>query len=245
MNFLFICGCGHSGTSLMLGIFANSPEVLAISNETNALRIGSLQAFKKKIKAASVPASWVVEKTPRHVHFLKNILEDEECHALVMVRNPFDVVASLKKRGVPFTEALERYSLDNNAWLGWVSHKRLTVLRYEDFVTNPAAYLKRLGRQYGIDLQQGNKARLSDQHVYFKSEGAKKIVKTDGRGAENHLALRNYQMRQPIENMNGQHLSHLSATEKELIEDKCHKLIKDFGYGPDGNTAANELFFVV
>lgn len=237
MRFLFIVGCGHSGTSLMLALFANCEGVNAITSETEALIRSSLKEFKMKFKTLdNISSKLVVEKTPRHVYRLGDITSDKDSYALVMLRNPIDVVASLKKRGYSLMDSIARYQRDNNAWLNYESQKRVKILKYEDLVIKTEQVLDDLGREYGVDLISANGKRLADERIFFTKRGEldrkikPEINQTDGRGINNHLSLRNFQIRQEIKNMNGQWKERL--TERELISviEKLTPLIRRFKY---------------
>lgn len=230
MRILFIVGCGHSGTSLMLSIFANAAGVFAFRDETMALAKSSMKEFKDQINAFSIKDDLVVEKTPRHVHQLEKICSDTDSHALVMVRNPVDVIASFKKRGMTIRSAIDRYTADNNAWLEYENSKRLIIIKYEDLVLNTSVVLSKLSNLFEVDLNIANKARLFDKTLYFSSVGAVKSEKTDGLGEANHLALRNYQIRQPIVNMNGQWKDRISRDELAMIISNLQPLIQKLGY---------------
>lgn len=228
MKFLFICGCGHSGTSLLLGIFANASKVAVTRDETFALNKLSVQDFKNSVKKQVSSASLFVEKTPRHVYFLEKICADEESEALVMLRNPLDVVASLKKRGFSVEQSIGRYINDNLAWQRYSTDKKVRVVRYEDLVSKPESVLKELAEHYGVDLLEGDQRRQKDSRLYFKGQGATRIEQTDGKGEDAHLALRNYQIRQKLENMNGQWKTRLTQKESEMVMDWCAPAMKTF-----------------
>ncbi len=80
-KYLFICGCGHSGTSIMLSLFKNAINTYAFTTETNFFcktKNKTINDFKKFARS-KVKANYdlLVEKTPRHVRYCNEILKAE------------------------------------------------------------------------------------------------------------------------------------------------------------------------
>lgn len=145
-----------------------------------------------------------------------------------MLRNPLDVVASLKKRGFSVEQSIGRYINDNLAWQRHATDKKVKLVRYEDLVSNPKSVLKELTERYGVDLLEGDQRRQKDSRLYFKGHGATRIEQTDGKGEDAHLALRNYQIRQKLESMNGQWKTRLTKQESEMVMNWCAPVMKMF-----------------
>ena len=179
MNYLFICGCGHSGTSLMLSIFSNAKGVLALTDETRVLFKMTLDQFKTLMSQRISDQKMVVEKTPNHIYRLKDIINDKDSSALVLLRNPIDVVASLKKRGFSLSAAINRYRNDNSEMVKHVGHEKLLLLRYEALVSQTQQVLGVLSDRYKVDLIEGNLSRRTDDRIYWKSDGAFESAMTD------------------------------------------------------------------
>lgn len=116
---IFIAGCGHSGTSVMLRLIGEHPSIYMFNNETCALcRIGyglepgeemlSLdeRARRRLLKLESQfqlnkkrsEQRWV-EKTPIHVRYLHRLFRlRPDAKVVLLVRDGRDVVASFKQR---------------------------------------------------------------------------------------------------------------------------------------------------
>ena len=214
----------------MLSIFAASKSVVACLDETMFLINNPIQEFKNGFDHLEGQFKLVVEKTPRHVYALDQILPDQDCDALVMIRNPVDVVASLKKRGLPVKAAIKRYQQDNLQWMDRIDQGLFYPLKYEDLVNDTDSVLKALGDRYGIDLIGANNDRLGSDQIFFSSAGATNAKLTAGRGTKQHLALRNYQMRQPVQNMNGAWKQRLNKAELSLILKELESFITQLGY---------------
>ena len=232
INLLFICGSPHSGTSLLLSIFGSTPGVAALTNETGLLLKMSVQEFRSQLPRLPQPTELVVEKTPAHVFALEKICCDPQSKALITVRNPVDVVASMRKRGIALNEAIDTYYSFNKEWLRFESSDSIYVQRYEDLTENPHRCLKKLSQQFGLNLITGNVMRLDSQQIYFSGHGLGPVPGefTDGLGHRNHLALRNHQMKQPIKRMNGEWRGRINKEELSLTLSKLRPIILTLGY---------------
>ena len=147
-----------------------------------------------------------------------------------MLRNPIDVVASLKKRGIPLKDCIQRYRHDNNAWLNYQSKKNVKILKYEKLVTKTEEVLENLGQEYGLSLISANERRLTDKRLYFTNLGPVQIEQTDGKGLQKHNSLRNFQIRQEIRNMNGQWKERLTDKELSIVIEELNYHIKLLKY---------------
>ena len=87
-----------------------------------------------------------------------------------------------------------------------------------------------LSDRYKVDLIEGNLSRRTDDRIYWKSDGAFESAMTDGLGSKNHIALRNYQIRQPVQNMNGQWKTRINKKELQTILTELEEMIYLFQY---------------
>ena len=217
---------------MLLSIFGSTPGVAALTNETGLLLKMSVQEFRSQLPRLPQPTELVVEKTPAHVFALEKICCDPQSKALITVRNPVDVVASMRKRGIALNEAIDTYYSFNKEWLRFESSDSIYVQRYEDLTENPHRCLKKLSQQFGLNLITGNVKRLDSQQIYFSGHGLGPVPGefTDGLGHRNHLALRNHQMKQPIKRMNGEWRGRINKEELSLTLSKLRPIILTLGY---------------
>jgi len=117
-NYIFIVGCGHSGTTLLAARLGNHDQIHVIPKETGwFLPKRSLRAGKKKMnlefsRAKEDGKKILLEKTPKHIHCIHRILKVYPCAKIIIVhRNCYDNIASLKKR-FNFELALNRWLID-------------------------------------------------------------------------------------------------------------------------------------
>lgn len=228
MQYIFIMGCGHSGTSLMLSYFTVCDQAITIKTETGFLLSQPLSAFKMRYTPLVIDKKNVlVEKTPRHVHALSQVCRDSDSKALIMVRNPVDTIASLCKRGITFNQAITRYVNDNLAWIKFANNSNVIAIRYEDLVENETETVTTLSQRLNVDLMPSIRKRTQIEETFFDCPD---IKLTDGKGEKNHLMLRNFQMRQPVSNQNGKWKERLNESELEQIKRRCEPFINLFEY---------------
>ena len=123
---IFICGCGHSGTSLMLRTLGRIEGLHAIHRETNwamsdspAEAEASLRALEREAGASS--SVRLVEKSPCHDECLDAIFRlRPRARVVFMARRPLDVVAS--RRAPPRCESSVAASVAR--WRRSIGHVR-------------------------------------------------------------------------------------------------------------------------
>ena len=156
-SFAFVVGCGHSGNTLVSARLGNMKEVFVVPKETRIfLPQNSLKDARRIISewdeaATALGMSWVVEKTPKHVHCWKRIRSILPfAKFIVVTRNPLDTCASLKSRFGNLDLAIERYVMDNEAALELLDVEGAFHVSYENFVLNPELVGKQILEFLGI-----------------------------------------------------------------------------------------------
>ena len=139
---VFIVGCGHSGTSILLAILDSHSRIYAVPYETKIAVQDSRNKFKRALKrfdrwAISAGKRRWVEKTPNHVRHIKKILRwCPDAKFLLIIRDGRDVAASIKKRNDSIEKGINRWVKDNLAGKEYWDHPSVHVVRYEDLVGN-------------------------------------------------------------------------------------------------------------
>src|SRR5436309_3209703 len=115
----FICGCGHSGTTLIAAILASHPQVYIPFEETNIFfkwaPLAMFRYWKIRTAARRAGKSFLLEKTPRHIRRVERIRRMVPgARFVVPVRDGRDVVASIGRRLGNRKEALDRWISDNS-----------------------------------------------------------------------------------------------------------------------------------
>lgn len=238
---IFVVGCGHSGTTLMASLLGAHPEVYTIEHETywflNRPFIEIEYPIEKR-KCLEEGKSIVCEKTPRHVHKIKEMKERfPNARFVAMVRAGKDNVASLKKRMIStlgsekssLKYGVERWINDNETLLSLLDKDFLHVVKYEDLVTKKEFVMKEV--LSFLDLEY-----TDDVFDFYKKGyqwfGVKDAKETTGEEGYRHLQLRAWQMTQPIKDNRGAWQKILSEKEARLVEERTKPLMNAL-YSPE------------
>ena len=155
----FICGCGHSGTSLMAAMFASHAEVFIPLRETEAFLARDAVAERLAALLAEARASGrphLAEKTPRHVRRIAMIRRRVPgARFVAMVRDGRDVAASFIRRLGAAEPGARRWIADNTALGREQDAPDVMVVRYEDLIEAPEAVLRRVCAFAGSGSMRG------------------------------------------------------------------------------------------
>ena len=182
---IFIVGCGHSGTTLMLRILYEHDQLLAIDYESSVIGENyvnyPLLVNWTKARRNAGKSSWV-EKTPDQIRHLDKIFSTfPNAKVIVMMRDGRDVALSLKNRGGNIEDHMQRWIQDNNHWLKYENDKRVIPVKLEDFVENSKGELEDICKKIGVNYYD-NLLEYHNKKFTYSNVEAKK---TDGKG-ENH-----------------------------------------------------------
>jgi hypothetical protein len=172
-----VCGCGHSGTSILTRLIGAHPRIHAIPGESGVAKKQSYRRYRQALEgfwadtAAAAADIWV-EKTPKHVRHLAFILNAAPSSRIVLIsRDPRDCVASLKRRYGRFGKALRRWRHDNGRVQRWRAHPQVSLLRYEDLVQDPQATLEELMPRLGLAFDPSQLQYHQQQVSWYSGEG--------------------------------------------------------------------------
>jgi hypothetical protein len=221
----FVCGCGHSGTTLIATILASHPDVHLPFEETNVFFKWTPIALYRysKLQRAAVLAGKpaLIEKTPRHVRRVDRIRRLVPGAKFVMpVRDGRDSVASLTKRLGDAAASLDRWISDNSLVLAEQGCADVLIYRYEDLVEDPETIVRRICTFLELSFKP-------DLLNYYRKP--QRWFTADAR--PEHADLRNRQINQPIYDGRGRWKSELGEPQlKELTEGRGKLLMQAFGY---------------
>ena len=238
-NPIFVVGCGHSGTSVMLALLGSHPCLYPIPYESSIF-LQSLSKIEEKMLVwdteclAEQKKRWV-EKTPTHIFQIGKFLKIRpQSQFILMLRDGRDVVCSLKYRPQyrQFLERIERWIYDNLAGYSYWNHPQVHVVKYEDLVTNPELTLRKvfefLGEEYNPKVLEFYRI----EKRWYSSE----IVKPDKiESKQEHLQNRNWQINQPLFDGRGRWKKEMTEGEKIIFKKKAQKYLLEFGYVQDDN----------
>jgi SAM-dependent methyltransferase len=196
----FICGCGHSGTSILAAILAAHPEVYVPPRETGAFldsentKVSSNYRSVVEEQIAS-GRRFLIEKTPRHIRHLDLIREIVPGAKFILpVRDGRDVATSMEKRFGDLSAAQERWILDNSIVSQEINSADCFIYRYEDFVEHPSATVQQICEFVGVSFFPELLDYHQTQRLWF---GQSNVEYRDPRGP-GHEAHRNWQINQPL-----------------------------------------------
>jgi hypothetical protein len=232
---VFICGCAHSGTSLVANILAAHPKVYIPLTETGIFLAPATKArwkFYHLLAKALCRNKLLVEKTPLHLRKLKKIRKIAKgCVFLIPVRDGRDVAASLTHKHGDVARAVDNWIKDTGIIAEARSSPDVLVYRHEDLIEQPGATLAEICSFIGLPFTP----TLLDYHerprLWF---GEQNIRRGSGRAGIEHTALRNWQINQPIFDSRGRWRNELpEPAVRELEEGRGRSLMQAFGYVKD------------
>ncbi|MEQ1901714.1 MAG: sulfotransferase [Devosia sp.] len=232
----FVCGCGHTGTTLMATILSAHPEIHAAYRESEVFLHpwftvqGRLRLLRSQWEASGKP--WLVEKTPRHIRHLPLIRRTvPSARVIIMVRDGRDVTASIgrRERG-NFKAGLDRWVLDTGLAAKERNSADVFIQRYEDLVADPEGAIRRICTFLGVEYAPEMLNYHEQPRLWY---GKKRIEKTSGVGKE-HAQYRNWQVNQPLYDGRGRWQAELPAEIVAAFDTgKPRELMKVFGYAED------------
>ena len=149
---ILICGCGRSGTSLLLAILDAHPDIKGIDYETNIFVwkryfksdwingiVHRLRIFNQLIRDEIKPTAkrWC-EKTPKNVNYIPLILKELHQHVKIIhiIRDGRDVCTSYHPTTSGYHVSVDRWVNDVLDGLAFADHPKVLTIRYENLVKN-------------------------------------------------------------------------------------------------------------
>lgn len=232
---IFIVGCGHSGTSVLLNILDMHPYIHAVPFESRVFlksrwKIRSAKLFWDKNTIAAGKHRWA-EKTPAHVHAINRILAIyPDAKILLIIRDGRDVAVSLRKRTGDFASGVARWVEDNRVGEAFWNHPQVFRLTYEELVGDFDAVIPKvcefLGEPYDASMRNFHQRRLDLFHSNTSTT-------PPSEAGEHHNQHRNWQINQQLFDGSGKWQEGMSAEEKALFKQKAGQMLIDYGYAAD------------
>jgi hypothetical protein len=216
--YIFVSGFGHAGTTLMTVMLGSHPQTHLIPYETRWF------LWEDKVKEAvdyaqKINKPYIIEKTPMHVRKIDAMHNSfPDAKFIVMIRNPYDVIASQYKRHADIEKAINRmhddyFAIKKAHDLGYVK-----VVRYENVIEHTSDELKDICNFLGITFCE---QMLNYHQQSIEWEGVEPRY-SDGVGEKEHLHRRAWQVSQPLFDGRGRH--------KELSQDHINYVNSSLGH---------------
>lgn len=202
---VFVFGYQHCGTTILKRCFGSHPDTQEVKDEVRPER-------------ANIPWYGTPTIVMKHAAtFAPNLpyLNLKLVRPINIIRNPFDVMVSLKKRhaNLGLLKNYQPFRMWENWARYWVNpDKGVTTVRYEDLFEDNNALVYKLLKDAGLECGDIQK-QLSESPmaIHYSSIPKSEPLRTS------HEAFRSWQINQPFERRS-QDLSALSAGEVELIK---------------------------
>lgn len=230
---VFIVGCGHSGTSLMLSMLDSHTILYGIPYESRVFLepnkhsiITKALAWQQECLYAG-KSTWV-EKTPKHVYFLGKVLKTfPNSKVIIMMRDGRDVACSIKAKVGCLSHGIKEWKNSITAIEEYIDDDRIKIVKLEWLVSNRELALKEICDFLEIEYEEEMLSYHKVRRFYYSRVIKKPYTASDG---ENHLALRNWQINQPLFNNTSRWKDEMSLEERARFKVEAQELLEKFGY---------------
>lgn len=232
-SYVFVVGCGHTGTSLMAAMLGNHSSIHSIPTETgvffrNVTKKPVVTQLNSFIGEGSKGKKIICEKTPTHVYQIGKIRSlFPQAKIIIMIRDGRDVSSSLKKRTGSFHDAIVRWNFDTEESLKWRKDCNVKFVKYESLIKDVQAALADICNFVGVQFESGMLNFHQDERDWF---GAHKVETPVPFGEENHPSFRNWQIHQPLFDGRGKWRETLSVDEIEVFNKFSSELMEELAY---------------
>lgn len=223
-NFVFIVGCGHSGTTLLATILSRHSDFFTIGYESEIFYPHySLKCSREILKSWDKLASqhskkFILEKTPKHVLCVSKILKiNPDSKIIFVIRNGLDNILSLKKRFNNINFAIDRWVSDNKPITRHYQSERAFKIKYEDLTQNTELTLRDIC--HFLDIKYEKHMLNSNISPYGKNSEI--------------LSIRQKQTTMPIYQNSDKWKNELSRDEVKIFWKKENGLMQHLGYDPN------------
>ena len=203
---VFIIGCGHSGTSILLSILGNHSKVYSVPKESY-LFFENIRNIQKTLclwiyQSKSSNKEIILEKTPRHLYCVDSILKIFPHSKFICIRRDCrDTVISFYKRGFSPEDGYGRWKSGNLYIHNYKNSQSILNVKYELMVKDPFKFFNGITDFLKIEYENGilsNKGRKKSWED-FNSDTEHNGIPTEKQNAKR----RHFQMSQDIMNYNG------------------------------------------
>lgn len=229
-----VCGCRHSGTTLIARILGTHTEVHSVPDEGKIFKVRRPLLSRRRLRAFLTAAAAsrrrvALEKTPRSIYALPLAFDIRpDLRVVIPVRDGRDVVTSCLTRGIPWDDISVNWTRSAEIADRWAEDPRVLVYRHEDLTRDPETLVSRVCAHLGLDYSADLLAYHRRPRFWF---GQTELREGDGSNVDEHRALRNWQVNQPIHDTSGKWKTRLPAEYRDRFEHGAlGAMMRRFGY---------------
>ena len=232
--YLFVVGCGHSGTTLITAILNVHDDIYAIPEETGLfIKYQRSRKFIRKYISNiknECNCNIILEKTPMHVYSVDRIFQYyPKSKIIIMTREGKDVVSSLKARYDDFDKGLNRWINDNLEALKHKDNENVIFVKLEDLIVKLEETMLAICDFIDISFTKSFLNHTSQKYEYLGFKEYKKIPQSEEDGDE-HNYLRAHQVNQPVKDTRGRWKKNLDSNEINRIYLEASSIYEKLGY---------------
>jgi hypothetical protein len=232
---VFIVGCGHSGTSILLSILAAHSGIYAVPFESN-VGFKSTSEANRLITDFSDQAvlnskqCWV-EKTPTHIRCIESLRNKcPGARFILIIRDGRDVACSIFRRTGDIHKGISRWINDNRRGQKYWNDSDLYVIKYEDLITSVEMTLRRVTDFLSLNFEKS----MIEYYKYPRFFYSDTIEKPPSESVEFHNQYRNWQINQKIFDGRGK-WRELDSDKIDLIKQMMGRMLIEYGYTQNFN----------
>lgn len=232
----FICGSGHTGSSLLNRILAQHPAVFTPGVETYAFcgEPPNTNYIARLFRTAHKGGfRHFVEKTPTHLYLVDTIRSFiPKARFVFIMRDGRDVATSMGTRfGGDFARAAFNWRSDAAIIDRRLSEPNTHLFRYESFIDDPEGELRNLCAFMGMTYEPAMLDYHRQPAAYHGISGADPVDHRETVTPQGMARLRAFQMNQPLFDGRGRWQAALpSEIALDLLEGTGARLMRRFGY---------------
>ena len=238
---IFVCGCPHSGTSLVAAMLGAHPEIYTIPIETAAFTRNDfdeirIRAFFQRYEEEAGDVRYLCEKTPGHTGQLAEIYRVfPKAKVVAIMRDPRAVAASMRGRFGSLDPGSRRWNAAGRRIRKLLAGDHAAhLVAYEDLIAHPEDVLSKLCAFLDLGFDPAMLEFHRDERDWFKARGRRD---NQGQGQNDQRAYRNWQIHQPLMDKRFQWRELLTPDEVARVETECAALMAHFGYQPEAAPA--------
>jgi protein O-GlcNAc transferase len=211
----------------MASMLGSHPKTHLIPYETRWFLSGE-SSYEKAIQYShNSPYDIIIEKTPTHVRKIETVAQYfPDAKFIIMIRHPYDVIASQYKRHGDLKKAITRVKKDYASITNVQHMECVKIVRYEDVVEKAEEVLKDVCMFVGLLFDAEMLNFHQEKRMFINIDAAP----SDGVGEEEHLRRRAWQIQQPIFDGRGRWRGELSKRQIDEVTKSAGFVADELGY---------------